>query len=134
VARVLVVEDSGSMRSYVRGALSDVALSERPIEVVEAESGFEALRLLPRGPWSLVITDVNMPDINGLELLSFIRASERHKATPVLLMSTQTSERDRERGMRLGAAGYLAKPFTPEQLRDEVLKQLRRAGSASPDG
>jgi two-component system chemotaxis response regulator CheY len=74
----------------------------------------------------LVITDINMPDINGLELLSFIRSNERHKETPVLLMSTQTSERDRERGLKLGAAGYLAKPFSPEELRDATTRHLAR--------
>lgn len=127
MARVLLVEDSEVTRAYVRGALSSVDVGSAPLELVEAESGFAALRLLPRGSWDLVITDVNMPDINGLELLSFIRQSERHRATPVLLMSTQTSGRDRERGLALGAVGYLAKPFTPEQLRDEALRHLSPA-------
>lgn len=128
--RVLVVEDSGATRAYVRAALS----GGQALEIVEAESGFEALRLLPRGRWDLVITDVNMPDINGLELLSFIRASERHRTTPVLLMSTQTSERDRERGLALGAAGYLAKPFTPEELRSAALGQLRAGEGGGQHG
>src|SRR5262245_1972679 len=113
------------MRSYVRSALETIEL-EAPLEVVEAETGFEALRLLPRGPWHLVITDINMPDINGLELLSFIRSSEHHRDTPVLLMSTQTSKRDKDRGLALGAVGYLAKPFSPEALRDEALRHLRK--------
>lgn len=126
MTRILVVEDSGSMRAYVRGALEALEVGASQIEIVEAESGFEALRLLPRGPWDLVITDINMPDINGLELLSFIRGNERHKETPVLLMSTQTSERDRERGLKLGAAGYLAKPFSPEELRDATTRHLAR--------
>jgi two-component system chemotaxis response regulator CheY len=124
MARVLVVEDSEVTRAYVRGALASVDFGNAPLEVVEAESGFAALRLLPRGSWDLVITDVNMPDINGLELLSFIRSSEHHRATRVLLMSTQTAGRDRERGLAMGAVGYLAKPFTPEQLREEALRHL----------
>src|SRR5262249_58177487 len=94
------------------------------VEVVEASSGFEALRLLPRGPYDLVITDINMPDINGLELISFIRKSELHKETPVLIISTQSSERDRERGLSLGATGYIVKPFTPEALREEARRFL----------
>lgn len=126
MTRILVVEDSGSMRAYVRGALESLEVGASRVEIVEAESGFEALRLLPRGPWDLVITDINMPDINGLELLSFIRGNERHKETPVLLMSTQTSDRDRERGLKLGAAGYLAKPFSPEELRDATTRHLAR--------
>jgi two-component system, chemotaxis family, chemotaxis protein CheY len=131
VARILVVEDSGAMRAWVRSALELLEIGPSPVEVVEASSGFEALRLLPRGPWDMVITDVNMPDINGLELLAFMRSNDRHRETPVLLMSTQTSDRDRERGLKLGAAAYLKKPFTPETLRDEALRHLGRA--ESPD-
>jgi two-component system chemotaxis response regulator CheY len=124
--RVLVVEDSYSMRSFVRTTLEGVEeLGE--VEVVEAASGFDALRLLPRGPYDLVISDVNMPDINGLELVQFIRKSEQHKTTPVVLISTQSSERDRQRGIALGADAYLTKPFTPEQLREEAARQLGRA-------
>ena len=129
MARVLVVEDSGTMRAFVRGALADLDLGSGPVEVAEANSGFEALRLLPRGPWDLVITDVNMPDINGLELLALIRNSEHHRTTPVLLMSTQKSERDRDRGLQLGAAEYLAKPFTPEEIRGAAARHLKGANS-----
>jgi two-component system chemotaxis response regulator CheY len=122
--RILVVEDSVSMRAFVRNALESDAQSSTAPEVVEASSGFEALRLLPRGPYDLVITDINMPDINGLELISFIRKSELHKQTPVLIISTQSSERDRARGLSLGANGYLLKPFTPEALLLEVWRVL----------
>ncbi|HEY0468589.1 MAG TPA: response regulator, partial [Polyangiaceae bacterium] len=117
--RILVVEDSASMRSFVRNALESDPRSPAGVDVVEASSGFEALRLLPRGPYDLVITDINMPDINGLELISFIRKSESHKTTPVLIISTQSSERDRARGLSLGANGYLIKPFSQEALQTE---------------
>lgn len=121
--RVLLVEDSASMRAYVRAALaSSSALGE--LEIAEAQSGFDALRLLPRGAWDLVITDINMPDINGLEVISFIRKSEAHKSTPVLIISTASSERDRERGMSLGASGYLVKPFSQEALVERVLEHM----------
>ena len=124
--RILVVEDSYSMRAFVRSVLESGPELLGEVEVVEASSGFDALRLLPRGPYDLVITDINMPDINGLELVQFIRKSEMHKATPVLLISTQSSERDRERGLSLGADAYLTKPFTPELLRQEAARQLAR--------
>jgi two-component system chemotaxis response regulator CheY len=101
---------------------------------VEASSGFEALRLLPRGPYDLVVTDINMPDINGLELISFIRRSELHKKTPVLIISTQASERDRARGLSLGANGYLTKPFSPEDLQSEVWRFLIEARDTKPHG
>jgi two-component system, chemotaxis family, chemotaxis protein CheY len=127
--RVLLVEDSASMRAFVRAALtSSSALGE--LEIAEAQSGFDALRLLPRGAWDLVITDINMPDINGLELISFIKKSEAHKATPILIISTASSERDRERGMTLGASGYLVKPFTAEALAQHALEQMGAASSS----
>ena len=128
--RVLLVEDSASTRAFVRTALaSSPALGE--LEVVEAASGFDALRLLPRGPWDLVITDINMPDINGLEVISFIKKSEAHRDTPILIISTASSERDRERGLTLGASGYLVKPFTAQALVEQALEQL---GSAPVSG
>src|SRR5882757_3587318 len=133
--RILVVEDSVSMRSFVRSALEADSRSSAGFSVVEASSGFEALRLLPRGPYDLVITDINMPDINGLELISFIRKSELHKATPILIISTQSSERDRARGLALGANGYLLKPFTPEALQGEVWRVLAsEVAEAKPHG
>ncbi|HEY3668503.1 MAG TPA: response regulator [Polyangiaceae bacterium] len=135
MSRILVVEDSVSMRSFVRNALESDSRSSAGLEVVEASSGFEALRLLPRGPYDLVITDINMPDINGLELISFIRKSELHKKTPVLIISTQSSERDRARGLSLGANGYLLKPFTPEALQGEVWRVLAsEVTEAKPHG
>lgn len=135
--RILVVEDSASMRSFVRSALESTPRGSATVEVVEASSGFEALRLLPRGPYDLVITDINMPDINGLELISFIRKSDTHKATPVLIISTQSSERDRARGLSLGANGYLTKPFSQQALLDEAwrfLASTTEAAHAKPHG
>src|SRR5919204_2696049 len=120
--RILVVEDSASTRSFIRSAL-ETGGRLGPCDIVEASSGFDALRLLPRGPYDLVITDINMPDINGLELVQFIRTNEHHRTTPILLISTQSSERDRKRALSLGADGYVAKPFTPEDLRSRVKAQ-----------
>jgi two-component system chemotaxis response regulator CheY len=140
VHRILIVDDSFSMRAFLRGALEGPQADLGEIEVIEAASGFDALRMLPRGPYSLVISDINMPHINGLELVRFIRQSDQHKGTRVLLISTQASERDRERGLSLGADAYLAKPFTPEGLCDEARRQLALvegvagAGSGSSGG
>ena len=131
--RVLLVEDSASMRAFVRAALNTAqALGE--LEIVEAQSGFDALRLLPRGAWDLVITDINMPDINGLELISFIKKSESHKNTPILIISTASSERDRERGMTLGANGYLVKPFTADAIVAQVLRQIGAESASGAHG
>jgi two-component system, chemotaxis family, chemotaxis protein CheY len=126
--RVLVVEDSPAMRTFVRSVLEQ-GLEE--VEVQEAASGFDALRLLPRGSYGLVITDINMPDINGLELLRFVRQGPQHRDTAVLVISTMSSERDRERALALGADAFLAKPFSKETLLDAVVQCLaQRQGGA----
>ncbi len=125
--RILVVEDSSAMRAFVRAALEE----DEGVEVLEAASGFEALRLLPRQSFDVVIVDVNMPDINGLELVSFMRRSDAHKTTPLLIISTEATQKDRERGLSLGANAYLAKPFLPEQLREMVAK-VRSGATLAP--
>lgn len=112
MTRVLVVEDSSAMRAFVRAALEE----ELGAEVTEAESGLRALRSLPAESFDLVVVDVNMPDLNGLELVSFMRKHERHAETPILLISTEAAARDREKGIALGANGFLSKPFTPDAL------------------
>ena len=103
------------MRSFVRAALEET-LGGCVVE--EARTGFEALRMLPQGPYDLIITDINMPDINGLELIRFVRerdgAAERR--TPLVVISTESSARDRERGLALGADDYLVKPFGADAL------------------
>jgi two-component system, chemotaxis family, chemotaxis protein CheY len=119
--RVLVVEDSATMRGFVTAALE----SAGPYSVTQAESGFHALKILPRARYDLIITDINMPDINGLELVRFIRESDAHKATPLIIISTDGREADRDRGMKLGANAYLTKPFQPEQLLEIVRSLLK---------
>jgi two-component system, chemotaxis family, chemotaxis protein CheY len=123
--RILVVEDSASTRSLVRAILEDPEFAKvvGAIEVIEAQSGFDAMRLLPRARHDLIITDINMPDVNGLELIHFIRRSEQYRSTPLVIISTQATERDVERGRKLGADAYVPKPFTPEALR-EVCERL----------
>jgi two-component system, chemotaxis family, chemotaxis protein CheY len=130
MARILVVEDSPGMRAYVRASLEGTPGLPGDLDVVEAASGFDALRLLPRGPYDLVITDINMPDINGLELIRFVRQSPHLESVALLIISTQSSERDRARGLALGADAFLAKPFSPEALREAVAASLsaRQAG------
>jgi two-component system chemotaxis response regulator CheY len=133
MARILLVEDSAAMRTYVRAALEGLPALGDDVEIIEAASGFNALRLLPRAVYDLVITDINMPDINGLELVSFVRKNERYREIPLLIISTQSSARDRARGLALGANGFLAKPFTAEALRDAVTQSLSGRGSNPGD-
>jgi len=118
--KILVTEDSATMRALISSTLQ--ALGE--FEIVEAANGFEALRMLPREKFDLVITDINMPDINGLELVSFIKKNEQYNKIPLFIVSTEGSERDKEKGMSLGADAYLVKPFSPLQLQELVRKFL----------
>ncbi len=118
---VLVVEDSPAMRILIASTVEEIA----GVSASEAESGFEALKMLPRGDFALIITDINMPDINGLELIRFIRDNERYRDTPLIIISTESSQRDRERGLALGANAYLVKPFEPAELKETVERYLK---------
>ena len=126
VQRILIVEDSGTMRSLLASSLEDL---DGPVKITEASSGFEALRILPREDFDLVVTDINMPDINGLELVSFVRGDERYRDVGVVIVSTEGSDRDREKGLALGADAYLVKPFEPDTLRQIVGDLLTRSRS-----
>src|SRR4051812_12703341 len=118
--KILVVEDSASQRALVRAILEgeDFTSGVGGCEVIEASCGFDAMRLLPRGKYDLIITDINMADINGLELIHFIRKSEHHRSTPLIIISTQAAKTDIDRGLALGANAFVPKPFTPEKLRE----------------
>ncbi|MDF1565816.1 MAG: response regulator [Deltaproteobacteria bacterium] len=119
--KILVVEDSAAMRSLVASTVESIP----GVEVVESDSGFEALRLLPREPVDLIITDINMPGgINGLELINFVKKNPRYKHVPLIVISTEGTDRDREKGMKLGADAYLIKPFEPDDLVAEVERLL----------
>jgi two-component system chemotaxis response regulator CheY len=123
VQSILIVEDSATMRSLLAASLEEL---EIPVKITEADSGFEALRYLPRDRFDLVVTDINMPDINGLELVSFIKKNDRYSSIPLVIVSTERSDRDRDKGLGLGADAYLVKPFEPETLRQVVRELLAR--------
>jgi len=118
--KILIAEDSPTMRSLIVSTIS--ALDD--YELIEAANGFEALRVLPREKVDLVITDINMPDINGLELISFIKNNPNYKSTPLFIISTEGSEKDRDKGLSLGADAYLVKPFNPEELQGLIRRFL----------
>ena len=115
---ILIVEDSATTRALIRAVIEEMG----DFDTVEAASGFEALKLLPTQEFNLVITDVNMPDINGLELISFIKNNPRYTHIPLIIVSTERSEEDKKRGITLGAMAYITKPFKAHELQ-EVIKQ-----------
>ncbi|HEX8649551.1 MAG TPA: response regulator [Pyrinomonadaceae bacterium] len=119
---LLVVDDSSATRSLVAAALAEAV----DLRVERVSTGLEALKLLSTTEIDLVLTDVHMPEINGLELIRFIKETERLRHIPVIIISTEAAEQDKERALALGADDYLAKPFTPEQLRRTINKHLIR--------
>ncbi len=118
--RILVTEDSATMRSLLISTIESCG----DYEVVEASSGFEALRLLPREKVDLIITDINMPDINGLELISYVRKNASYTDTPLFIISTEGREKDVEKGLSLGANEYLVKPIDPIRLQELIVKYI----------
>jgi two-component system chemotaxis response regulator CheY len=117
---ILIAEDSAVTRAFLVSTLEEV----ENFEIVEASTGFEALKQLPRRKFSLIITYINMPDINGLELINFVKNNINYRDIPLIVVTTEGSERDRKKGLALGADEYLVKPIDPEALQEVVLKYL----------
>ncbi|MBI5076363.1 MAG: response regulator [Nitrospirae bacterium] len=119
---ILIVEDSATTRALIRAVIDELG----EYETVEAGSGFEALKMLPQQEYDLIVTDINMPDINGLELINFVRNNPRYNHLPIVIVSTERSEEDKKRGMALGATAYVTKPFKSSELQEIIKKTLVR--------
>jgi two-component system chemotaxis response regulator CheY len=120
--RILVVDDSVATCALISAALADVA----EIEISRVSSGLEAIKLLRTTPFDLVLTDVHMPDIDGLELLRFIKADDNLRRIPVVIISTETPDEAMRQRFSQEASDYLIKPFTAQQLRGMINKHLSR--------
>jgi len=105
--RCLVVEDSKTMRSMLAESLSRIP----GMEVIEAENGLTGIRALAAHRFDLVVTDVNMPVMDGLKLVRHIRSDPRHEKTPIVIITTESAPNDRDRAMALGANAYIEKPI-----------------------
>ena len=125
--KLLVVEDSPSMRAYLTTMIEGEA-EDFDLEIIEASSGFEALKILPHHQFQAILTDINMPDINGLELVSFLKNHPVYKTIPIMVVSTEASDEDRRRAAALGAEEYLVKPFTRDDLSGKLRRLLRTTG------
>jgi two-component system chemotaxis response regulator CheY len=121
--KVLIVEDSKAAREFIAATVESVS----GVEAVTTASGFEALKLLPRHRFDLIITDINMPDINGLELINFVKKNPNYRETPLFIITTEGFEKDRDRGLALGAVEYLVKPFQPQSLEGLLKRYLKLA-------
>ncbi len=123
-ATVLVVEDSPTMRQLLTYALMRLG----DIEVVEAEDGLDALRKLAArtAPVDLVITDINMPNLDGLKLIARLRADDATRDVPIVVITTDSGEGDRERAMNLGATSYIEKPLQAPKVLEVARRLLGR--------
>ena len=113
---ILIVDDSRAMRAMLVSTIESI----NSYNIVEASTGFEALRLLPREKVDLILTDINMPDINGLELLSYLRNNPNYQEIPVIIVSSEGSQKDIDKGKQLGANDYIIKPFDPARVQELI--------------
>ncbi len=120
MATVLVVDDSVSMRQMV-----SVTLKTAGYEVIEAGDGQQALQKAQSGTVDLVLSDVNMPVMNGIDLVKNLRAIPSFKFTPILMLTTESGGDMKGAGKAAGATGWIVKPFNPEQLLATVKKVVR---------
>lgn len=108
---ILVVDDSETVRQVLQLTLAKAGFS-----VIEAEDGVEALAKLADARIDMLITDLNMPNMDGLELIKTVRARGDHRFTPIVMLTTESSEQKKLAGREAGASGWIVKPFKPEQL------------------
>lgn len=123
----LVVEDSPMMRQLLVFALSRV----KNLRVTEADDGVDGLRKLAGAKFDIILTDINMPIMDGLKLVKRVRTNPMHKDTPIVVITTEGSEEDRQRALALGANAYITKPIQAPQVIAKVKELLNRALGAA---
>jgi two-component system chemotaxis response regulator CheY len=117
----LVVEDSPMMRQLLVVALSRI----KNLSVTEADDGVDGLRKLATGRFDIILTDINMPIMDGLKLVKRIRTDPTHKDVPIIVITTEGSSADRQRALHLGANAYIIKPIQAPQVIEKVRELLK---------
>jgi two-component system chemotaxis response regulator CheY len=125
--KFLIVDDFSTMRRIVRNLLKEIGYNNAD----EAEDGQIALNKLRNGAFNFVVSDINMPNMNGFELLREIRADDGMKKMPVLLVTAEAKKEDIVLAAQLGANGYIVKPFTKATLEDKLLKVIQKMTGAA---
>ena len=118
--KVLVVEDSPTMRQLIVFALKRI----RGFQIVEANDGVDGLKKLSADKFDLILTDINMPIMDGLKLVSMVRNDPHYKETPIIVITTEGATEDRERALALGANEYITKPIQTVQILETVKKLM----------
>jgi two-component system chemotaxis response regulator CheY len=122
--RFLIVDDFSTMRRIVRGLLKEIGY----VDADEAEDGVAALQKLRNGRFNFVVSDINMPNMNGFQLLKEIKSDEKLKHLPVLMVTAEARKEDIVLAAQSGAAGYIVKPFTKATLEDKLTHILKKMG------
>jgi len=117
---IMTVDDSASIRQMV-----SFTLSQAGYEVIEAVDGKDALSQMTGASVNMVITDLNMPNMDGIELIKAIRTDGSHKFTPIIMLTTESADNKKQAGKEAGATGWIVKPFKPDQLLAVIQKVLR---------
>lgn len=118
---ILVVEDSETMRNFIIFSLSRIA----NVKIDPAMNGVDALRRLDKQFYDLIITDINMPMMDGLKLVSYVRKKVEYSTVPIIIITTKGTNEDKERGLRLGANTYITKPIKSFELLKTVTEYLQ---------
>lgn len=117
---ILIVDDSETIREAVSFTLENAAYN-----VVKAVDGMDALQQLEQGEYQLIITDLHMPNLDGIGLIKAIRAKPAHQFTPILFLTTESQTNRKDEARAAGATGWIVKPFVPEKLVAVVQKLIR---------
>lgn len=117
--KILAVDDSKSMRQMVAMTIKNAGY-----DVTEAEDGMVALSIAKTQQFDLILTDINMPNMNGLELTTALRAMPNYKMTPIICLTTESSDDMKGKGKSAGATGWIVKPFQPEKLLATIQRVL----------
>ena len=117
--RVLVADDSPSVRKFV-----SFALKMKGIRVITACDGMDALEKIPQEQFDLIITDLNMPNVDGFELIRTVRQNDSYMEIPIIILTSMQNEEEKEKGFQVGANSYLVKPFNVQKIQYEVSKYI----------
>ena len=125
--KFLIVDDFSTMRRIVRGLLKEIGYNNAE----EAEDGAVALNMLKNAKFDFVVSDINMPNMNGFELLAAVKKDESLKHLPVLMVTAEARKEDIVRAAQDGAAGYIVKPFTKATLEEKVQKIMQKLAATA---
>jgi two-component system, chemotaxis family, chemotaxis protein CheY len=125
--KFLIVDDFSTMRRIVRGLLKEIGYTNAD----EAEDGAVALRMLKTSKYDFVVSDINMPNMNGFDLLKAVKADDSLKHIPVLMVTAEARKEDIVLAAQTGAAGYIVKPFTKATLEDKVVKIMQKLSATA---